>query len=111
MITRGTTPLIILTLPPEMPLTDFADGTFTIAQGRVAIIKKELAEMTPVSEDNSYTFRLTQEEMLSLDRGLTIEAQFKLITTDGVVVASNIIRCSCDDILDETLLELPQEET
>lgn len=108
---RGTTPLIIMTLPAEMPITDFVDGTLSIAQGRVEIISKSLADMTPVSEDNSFTVRLTQEETLLLDRGLTCEVQLKLMNSEGVVVASQIARCPCEDILNEDVIPLPEEDT
>jgi len=107
---RGTTPLIKVTLPAEMPIADYVDGTLSIAQGRVEIISKALADMTPVSEDNSFTVRLTQAETLMLDRGLTCEVQLKLIDSDGVVVASQIVRCPCGDILNEETLPHPVEE-
>lgn len=98
---RGTTPTLRFTLPFD---TSTLDAVWvTIAQGGEVIINKEKSDCDLEGTDISVT--LTQEETLALTAGNKTEIQLRVLTTDGLALASEIFRENTDYILKDGVIE------
>lgn len=98
---RGTTPTLKFTLPFD---TSTLDAVWvTIAQGGKVIINKEKSDCDLKGNDISVT--LTQEETLALTAGNKTEIQLRVLTTDGLALASAIFRENTDYILKDGVIE------
>ncbi len=98
---RGTTPTLRFTLPFD---TSTLDAVWvTIAQGGKVIINKEKSDCDLKGTDISVT--LTQTETLSLAAGNKTEIQLRVLTTDGLALASEIFRENTDYILKDGVIE------
>ena len=98
---RGTTPTLKFTLPFD---TSTLDAVWvTIAQGGKVIINKEKSDCDLKGTDISVT--LTQEETLALTAGNKTEIQLRVLTTDGLALASEIFRENTDYILKDGVIE------
>ena len=98
---RGTTPTLKFTLPFD---TSTLDAVWvTIAQGGKVIINKEKSDCDLKGTDISVT--LTQTETLALTAGNKTEIQLRVLTTDGLALASEIFRENTDYILKDGVIE------
>ena len=98
---RGTTPTLKFTLPFD---TSTLDAVWvTIAQGGKVIINKEKSDCDLKGTDISVT--LTQAETLALTAGNKTEIQLRVLTTDGLALASEIFRENTDYILKDGVIE------
>lgn len=98
---RGTTPTLRFTLPFD---TSTLDAVWvTIAQGGKVIINKEKSDCDLKGTDISVT--LTQAETLALTSGNKTEIQLRVLTTDGLALASEIFRENTDYILKDGVIE------
>ena len=98
---RGTTPTLRFTLPFD---TSTLDAVWvTIAQGGKVIINKEKSDCDLKGTDISVT--LTQAETLALTAGNKTEIQLRVLTTDGLALASEIFRENTDYILKDGVIE------
>lgn len=97
---RGTTPTLEFMLPFETQT--LAEAYITIAQQNSTVIEKNLAECT--SEGSKITVTLSQEETLKLNSGMKAEIQIRCRTTEGEVLASNIIIINADRILKDGVI-------
>lgn len=75
----------------------------TIAQGGKVIINKEKSDCDLKGTDISVT--LTQTETLALTAGNKTEIQLRVLTTDGLALASEIFRENTDYILKDGVIE------
>ena len=98
---RGTTPTLKFTLPFD---TSTLEAVWvTIAQGGKVIINKEKSDCDLKGNDISVT--LTQEETLALESENKAEIQLRVLTTDGLALASEIFRENTDYILKDGVIE------
>ena len=98
---RGTTPTPKFTLPFD---TSTLEAVWvTIAQGGKVIINKEKSDCDLKGTDISVT--LTQAETLALTAGNKTEIQLRVLTTDGLALASEIFRENTDYILKDGVIE------
>lgn len=98
---RGTTPTLRFTLPFD---TSTLDAVWvTIAQGGKVIINKTKVDCDLKGNDISVT--LTQAETLALTAGNKTEIQLRVLTTDGLALASEIFRENTDYILKDGVIE------
>ena len=98
---RGTTPTLKFTLPFD---TSTLDAVWvTIAQGGKVIINKEKSDCDLKGTDISVT--LTQAETLTLTAGNKTDIQLRVLTTDGLALASEIFRENTDYILKDGVIE------
>ena len=98
---RGTTPTLKFTLPFD---TSTLDAVWvTIAQGGKVIINKEKSDCDLKGTDISVT--LTQAETLALTAGNKTEIQLRVLTTDGLALASEIFRENTDYIFKDGVIE------
>ena len=109
VIVRGSTPLLVMTVPDKITLSDIADGTITISQKRsgVKIIKK-LSEMTFDERNRAYSVFLTQAETLSLDSAWLASIQAKLCDNADVVLVSFMYDVEVLQVNNENILSLDQ---
>ena len=109
VIVRGSTPLLVMTVPDKINLSDIADGTITISQKRsgVKIIKK-LSEMTFDERNRAYSVFLTQAETLSLDSAWLASIQAKLCDNADVVLVSFMYDVEVLQVNNENILSLDQ---
>ena len=98
---RGTTPTLRFTLPFDTSTLDVV--WVTIAQGGKVIINKEKSDCDLNGKDISVT--LTQAETLVLTAGNKTEIQLRVLTTDGLALASEIFRENTDYILKDGVIE------
>ena len=97
---RGTTPTLKFTLPFD---TSTLDAVWvTIAQGGKVIINKTKVDCDLKGKDISVT--LTQAETLALTADKT-EIQMRVLTTDGIALASAIFREDTKCILKDGVIE------
>lgn len=98
---RGTTPTLKFTLPFD---TSTLDAVWvTIAQGGKVIINKEKADCD--LKDKDITITLTQGETLKLTAENKAEIQLRVLTTDGLALASAIFREDTNRILKDGVIE------
>ena len=98
---RGTTPTLRFTLPFD---TSTLEAVWvTIAQGGKVIINKTKVDCDLKGTDISVT--LTQAETLALTAGNKTEIQLRVLTTDGLALASEIFRENTDYILKDGVIE------
>lgn len=98
---RGTTPTLKFTLPFD---TSTLDAVWvTIAQGGKVIINKTKVDCDLKGKDISVT--LTQAETLALTAENKAEIQLRVLTTDGLALASAIFREDTDRILKDGVIE------
>ena len=98
---RGTTPTLRFSLPFD---TSTLDAVWvTIAQGGKVIINKKKSDCDLNGKDISVT--LTQEETLALKAENKTEIQIRVLTTDGVALASAIFREDTKCILKDGVIE------
>ena len=98
---RGTTPTLKFTLPFD---TSTLDAVWvTIAQGGNAVINKEKSDCDLKGKDISVT--LTQADTLSLTSEIKAEIQLRVLTTDGLALASAIFREDTKRILKDGVIE------
>lgn len=98
---RGTTPTHTFTLPLDASGIKTAQVTYAQA-GRVVLTKQ-----TPdiAVEENSVSYKLTQEETLLFNASERVELQIRLLTMGGDALASSIISIGVERILNDEVLE------
>ena len=101
-ITRGTTPTLTFTLPFDV--ANIAKAYITIAQNGEIVIDKEVGDTGCTCSDKTITYHLTQEETLKLADCRGIEMQIRLRTTNGEVLASQIIKSFVEEILKDGVI-------
>ena len=95
---RGTTPTITITCKD-----------FDFSTSKEIVITIELRKEVNITGEririlsDTITAELTQEETLSLGEGLA-KVQVKVKTADDKVIASNVIRVTVEEILNEDIL-------
>lgn len=100
---RSTTPKVILHIKdPEFDMN-------TIEMAHIAMENdsgrnKKIFTNTSINyEDRTITVELTQEDTAAFEPGY-INLQLKIKTFDGEVLASRIVHCTINDILEEEIL-------
>jgi hypothetical protein len=100
MIIRGTTP----TITAEMPIdaTAIKDCRLVFSQKDGASIIKKLSDCSLIKSELTAT--LSQEETLQFTEDKAVQIQLKVLTTEGQVLASDIInepccKCLCEEVL------------
>ena len=101
-IVRGTTPILTFTLPFDT--ANIAKAYITIAQNDEIVIDKEVGDTGCTYSDKTITLHLTQEETLKLADCSGIEMQIRLRTTNGEVLASQIIKAFVEEILKDGVI-------
>ena len=97
---RGTTPLLEFVLPFDIDL--LTEAYISLSQDGNIKVNKKLSECE--QNGNKLSVKLTQEETLKLQDNKFTEIQLKVKTTEGDVMASQIIRKSTERILNEDVM-------
>ena len=92
---RGTTPDLIFTLPFEVKTIQTLWITFYQAGKEVFTLDNESCDLT----DNKVTIRLSQEQTLQLVSNSYVEIQLRVLNTNNVAMASNILKVPVQRIL------------
>ncbi len=99
---RGTTPILHFTLP--FNVSELSEYWITISQ-RYENIKIDKTSDDCTASGKEITLELTQADTLQLMPDKPAYIQIRALTaTDGYAIASNMIRCSVDDILKEGVI-------
>lgn len=102
-ITRGTTPTIIIELPPGLHTTDVTECYLTVNQYANLIFEKDIDGMETDDSGTVSVFRakLTQAETLALSKlaGNNAQLQVRLKTLLGDALASPIVSTTVEAIL------------
>ena len=101
-IVRGTTPTLTFTLPFDA--ANIAKAYITIAQNGKIVIDKEVGDTGCTYSDKTINYHLTQEETLKLADCREVEMQIRLRTTNGEVLASQIIKTFAEKILKDGVI-------
>lgn len=102
-MTRGTTPTHTFTLPDNLKTATLSAVYITYAQRGETVLEKTLNDVT--NNNGVLTCKLTQADTLAFDvldqrcKHDTVEVQVRMKTSDGAVMASNIISIPIMDIL------------
>ena len=102
-MTRGTTPTHTFTLPDNLKTATISTLYITYAQHGTTVLEKTLDDVT--NNNGVLTCTLTQADTLAFDvldqrcKHDTVEVQVRMKTSDGAVMASNIISIPIMDIL------------
>lgn len=92
---RGTTPTLTFNLP--FAASTLSAAYITFAQFGASVFEKALTDCT--ASGQALTVTLTQSDTLLLNATEKVEIQIRGKTTDGEVIASNIMRVPVDRIL------------
>lgn len=102
-ITRGTTPTIEFTFR-KVSARRISKAYFTFIQLNANLkIEKDLS--SAMVSDDSISWRLTQEETLSLKAAYRASVQCRWVLSDGTVGSSDIYPVAIKDVLKEGLIE------
>lgn len=101
MITRGTTPVLVFTLPFDVAIIKTAWVVFSQIGQEVLTVKT--SECT--FDGATITAKLTQEQTLLLNHNFSVDIQLRILTKDGEAMASNIIKTDTGKILKEGVIE------
>lgn len=102
LIRRATTPKQTFTLDLEN-VADLSEILITYAQRGVIMIERTKDSM--IIEDNKVSFRLTQEETLSLRDNIPVEIQVRVFTSDNNALGSDIFEVSVGRVLNDEVFE------
>lgn len=102
---RATTPTLSYTFNGASP-DDFADILITISQNGQCLINKHKDDCT--IKEGMVSIELTQEETALLEEGVAC-TQIRAITPGGKVHASGMIEFNAEDVLNDEILEVPDE--
>lgn len=106
MIVRGSTPLLVVTLPEDLKTSDIASGIITISQRKIGVsISKTLDEMQIDENKGSYSVFLKQSETLQFDSTKPAAIQAKFCSIDDIVLVSFIQNIEILPVNNETLFE------
>jgi hypothetical protein len=92
---RGTTPTLTFTLPFSTSIIDTFMLTFTQSGNEIFTLTEKDCEL----EEELVVVKLNQSQTLKFTNTSFVEIQMRVLTLDGVAIASNIIKCSVDKIL------------
>ena len=99
---RGTTPILHFTLP--FNVSELSEYWITISQ-RYENIKIDKTSEDCTASGKEITLMLSQEDTLKLIPNKPAYIQIRALTDDDdYAIASNIIKCSVDDILKEGVI-------
>lgn len=99
---RGTTTRFVFTIDTLEEIS-VSDVFFTIEQD-FGSYQVEATERAVAIADNKYAATFSQEKTMQFQKDKDAQYQIKLKTTDGKVIASNIIREKVKNILNEEIL-------
>lgn len=97
---RGTTPTHYFTLPFDTGQLERLRITY--AQNGLTVL--ELTEENVALAGKEIRYQLTQEDTLRFKNNVLAEVQVRVKTTDGNVLASNVMAISVGKILNEDVL-------
>lgn len=104
VIVRGSTPLLVVTLPEDLKTSDIASGVITITQKKGAVsISKTLDEMQIDDNKGSYSVFLKQSETLKLDSTRPAAIQAKFCSIDDIVLVSFVKNIEILPVNNETM--------
>lgn len=98
---RLTTPIHRYTLP--IPVSECKRVLITYSQGSRKILDKTLNDAT-VEGGNTLIVRLTQEETAMFSASHEVSIQVRVLTNSDDAFASNIMRLSATDVLNDEVL-------
>lgn len=102
---RGTTPTFIFQLDsPDLDLTTLSQVWVTIDDGRNEPTTWDISSVTIDNENKQISLYLTQEETLSLATGVA-RVQIRMLTTDGVAIATSYSNIEIHDIIKKGVIE------
>ena len=102
-MTRGTTPTHTFTLPDDLKTATLSALYITYAQGSKTVLEKTLSDVT--INGGVITCTLTQADTLAFDvknqvcNCDKVNIQVRIKTSDGVAMASDIMRIPVMDVL------------
>ena len=104
MLPRGTTPDIIYKFK-KIKVADISVCYLSIAQNNTKLVTKELSDAYDVdTENDSISWRLTQQDTLKFDENISLEVQIKYKTNDGRVYTSKVSKVnSYKDLKNEVI--------
>lgn len=97
----GTTPKHTFTFPFETELIKALKITYS--QNKKIILEKYLDDCEV--DENSVSYKLTQEETFLFAEWVNVECQVRVLTTSGDALASSIHIVTADKCLDREVLE------
>lgn len=101
---RGTTPTLLYTLPFSAALIKSAEITIEYVDDfRRVLITKELKDCE--CGEKSIGARLTQEETLQFPAPASVLVQLRIVTTDGIVLATEPEAVQVKNLLAEDVIE------
>lgn len=100
---RGTTPSLIFKLNTELDFSSIAEVMLTIKKGSHSQTWKS-NELSIDADEKAISITLTQKETLAFEDG-EAEAQIRILTADGVALATNIVKIDVKRILMGGIIE------
>lgn len=98
---RGTTPVHTFTIPFDTGNVESAKVIYT--QGDEQILCKKTTECS--MSGNTISVMLTQEETFLFDCSKHCKVQLRVLTKDGVALASHIVTVNVHTCLDDEVLQ------
>ena len=102
-IRRGTTPNITIELPNTVDLSNIKTVWVTIEQNKELVIDKLTDDVT--INNNNISYRLTQDETLSLKAGVSAYIQTRLLNNNEIAYATQREHIAIDDIIKDGVIE------
>lgn len=97
---RGTTPTHIFKIP--FPVSSVKEAMVIYAQDDIEVFRKDTPDC--VMKDNEISVILTQEDTLLLNHRMPVQIQLRLLTTQGIAMASNVKVISVKKCLNNEVL-------
>lgn len=97
---RGTTPTHIFRIPFDTG--QLKEIRISYAQDDKVLVEKTTSDCS--LSDDKITATLSQEDTLKFSHRKAVEVQLKVLTTDGCVLANNVIRVSAEEVLNDEVL-------
>lgn len=99
---QGTTPTHVFTLPIDT--STISQLRITYIQGGTVVLDAKENDDNVTMEDNIIKYRLNQEDTLKFNSSEMVLLQLKVLTSEGDVMASKIMRLSVEKILNTEVL-------
>ena len=97
---RGTTPTLVFDMPFDVSAFPKVWVTFGQQGREIFTIEKSACRITETSIETT----LTQDQTLKLKCGCNVEIQIRVLSSENVAMASNILKTSVDRILKDGVI-------
>ena len=83
-ILQGTTPSLVLSIPEDVPVSNVISAELVL-EHKGTKQKHGLSDVTVDADENTFTYKFSEDETLVLDPNYPLRWQLRLKTSSGIV--------------------------